>query len=48
MNIKVKVNFFSINRLKFQPGKKKLKFCVCPIFTFLFNVKVNCSIITSY
>ena len=40
MNIKIKLNFFSHNELKFQPGTSKR---LCLILIVLFNDNVNCS-----
>ena len=37
MNIKIKLNFFSHNKLKFQPRR------LCLILTVLFSDNVNCS-----
>ena len=43
MNIKIKLNFFSHNKLKFQP--RTLKKPLCLILTVLFNDNANCSVL---
>ena len=42
MNIKIKLNFFSHNKLKFQPRTSKR---LCLILTILFNDNGNCSVL---
>ena len=40
MNIKIKLNFFSHNKLKFQPRTSKR---LCLVLIVLFNDNANCS-----